>query len=94
MSTITKKELVDRIAQSNNTTCTTVKPTVQHFLNEIVAELAKGNRIEFRDFGVFETKIRQARKGQNPKTLESVQILAKRMVKFKMGRLMKQKLNG
>ena len=94
MSTITKKELVDRIAQSNNTTCTAVKPIVQHFLNEIVAELAKGNRIEFRDFGVFETKIRQARKGQNPKTLESVQIPAKRTVKFKMGRLMKQKLNG
>ncbi len=94
MSTITKKELVNRIAQSNNTTCTAVKPIVQHFLNEIVAELAKSNRIEFRDFGVFETKIRQARKGQNPKTLESVQIPAKRMVKFKMGRLMKQKLNG
>lgn len=94
MSTITKKELVDKIAQSSNTTCTTAKPIVQHFLNEIVVELAKGNRIEFRDFGVFETKIRQARKGQNPKTLESVQIPAKRTVRFKMGRLMKQKLNG
>ena len=94
MSTITKKELVDRIAQSNNTTCTTVKPIVQDFLNEIVAELAKGNRIEFRDFGVFETKIRQARKAQNPKTLEPVDVPARRTVKFKMGRIMKQKLNG
>ena len=94
MPTITKKELVNRIAQSNNTMCTAVKPIVQDFLNEIVAELAKGNRIEFRDFGVFETKIRQAHKAQNPKTLEPVDVPAKRTVKFKMGRLMGQKLNG
>ncbi len=94
MSTITKKYLIDRVAQSSNTTCTTVKPIVQHFLNEIVTELGKGNRIEFRDFGVFETKVRQARKAQNPKTLEPVDVPAKRTVKFKMGRIMKQKLNG
>ena len=94
MSTITKKDLVDRIAHSNNTMCTIVKPIVQDFLNEIVAELAKGNRIEFRDFGVFGTKIRKARKAQNPKTLEPVNVPAKRSVKSKMGRIMKHKLNG
>lgn len=94
MSTITKKDLVDRIAHSNNTKCTIVKPIVQDLLNEIIAELAKGNRIEFRDFGVFEIKMRKARKAQNPKTLEPVDVPAKRTVKFKMGRIMKQKLNG
>ena len=94
MSTITKKDLIDRVAQSSNTKRITVKPIVQHFLNEIVAELGKGNRIEFRDFGVFETKVCQARKAQNPKTLEPVDVPAKRRVKFKMGRVMKQKLNG
>ena len=93
MSTITKKYLIYRVAQSSNTMCTTVKPIVQHFLNEIITELGKGNRIEFRDFGVFETKVRQARKAQNPKTLEPVDVPAKRTVKFKMGRLLKQKLN-
>ncbi len=94
MPTITKKYLIDRVAQSNNTTCTTVKPIVQHFLDEIIAELGNGNRIEFRDFGVFEVKLRKARTGQNPKTLEPVDIPARRTVKFKMGRIMKQKLNG
>ena len=94
MSTITKKDLVERIAHNNNTMCTIVKPIVQDFLNEIIAELAKGNRIEFRDFGVFETKMRKARKAQNPKTLEPVNVPAKRTVRFKMGRIMKQKLNG
>jgi len=94
MSTITKKEVIDRIAENTNTKRAVVKPVVQSFLDEIVEELAKTNRLEFRDFGVFETKIRAARKAQNPKTLEQVQVPAKRSVKFKMGRLMKQKINA
>ena len=94
MPTTTKKELIDRIAENTQTKRVVVKPIIQEFLEAIVTELAKNNRIEFRDFGVFETRTRQARTAQNPKTLEPVQVPAKRTVKFKMGRLMKQKLNG
>ena len=94
MSTITKKDLIDRIAEKTQTKRVAVKSVIQEFLEATVTELAKGNRIEFRDFGVFETKTRQARKAQNPKTLEPVQVPAKQTVKFKTGRLMKQKLNG
>src|ERR1700693_253413 len=92
MSTITKKELIDRIADNSGSRRVQVKKVVQQFLDEIVNELGKGNRLEFRDFGVFETKIRKARKAQNPKTLEPVEVPEKRTVKFKVGRLMKQKL--
>jgi len=94
MTTITKKELVDRIVETTQAKRIVVKPIIQSFLDEIVDELAKDNRLEFREFGVFETRTRAARVAQNPKTLEQVQVPAKRMVKFKMGRLMKQKLNG
>ena len=93
MPTITKKEVIDRIAENTNTRRAVVKPVVQSFLDEIIDELAKDNRLEFRDFGVFETKMRAARRAQNPKTMEQVQVPAKRSVKFKMGRLMKQKMN-
>jgi integration host factor subunit beta len=92
MATITKKELIDRIADGTNQRRVQVKRIVQQFLDEIVNELGKSNRLEFRDFGVFETKIRKARKAQNPKTLEPVEVPEKRTVKFKVGRLMKQKL--
>jgi integration host factor subunit beta len=92
MATITKKELIDRIADNSGGRRVQVKRIVQQFLDEIVNELGKGNRLEFRDFGVFETKIRKARKAQNPKTLEPVAVPEKRTVKFKVGRLMKQKL--
>ena len=92
MATITKKELIDRIAEGSGQRRVQVKKVVQQFLDEIVNELGRGNRLEFRDFGVFETKLRKARKAQNPKTLEPVAVPEKRTVKFKVGRLMKQKL--
>jgi integration host factor subunit beta len=93
MATITKKELIDRIADNSGNRRVQVKRVVQQFLDEVVNELGKGNRLEFRDFGVFETKIRKARKAQNPKTLEPVAVPEKRTVKFKVGRLMKQRLS-
>jgi len=92
MATITKKELIDRIAQKTQAKRVLVKRIIQSFLDELIAELKKNNRLEFRDFGVFETKVRHARVAQNPKTLERVEVPAKRTVKFKMGRLMKANL--
>ncbi len=92
MSTITKKELIDQIADATGQKRVLVKKIVQSFLDSIIVELGKGNRLEFRDFGVFEVKQRQARMAQNPKTLEPVEVPPKRTVKFKVGRLMKQTL--
>ncbi len=69
-----------------------VKRNLQMFIDEIITELGDGNRLEFRDFGVFECKVRAARTAQNPKTLERVQVPAKRTVRFKIGRLMKDRL--
>ncbi len=94
MATITKKEMIDRIADATECRRTLVKKVVQDFLDQVIRELGKGNRIEFRDFGVFETKIRRARKAQNPKTLSPVFVPEKRTVKFKVGRLMKAQLVG
>ncbi|MEC7130200.1 MAG: HU family DNA-binding protein, partial [Planctomycetota bacterium] len=54
-----------------------------------VEELADGNRLEFRDFGVFEVKHRAARIAQNPKTLEPVPVPERSAIRFKAGRLMK-----
>ncbi len=91
-ATRTKKELVDRVADLTGNKRVMVKKVIQTFLDQIIDELGKGNRLEFRDFGVFETKKRAARIAQNPKTLERVHVPPKRSVKFKTGRLMKIKL--
>ncbi|MDA0803252.1 MAG: integration host factor subunit beta [Planctomycetota bacterium] len=88
MPTTTKKELIDRISARTGLRRNDVRETVQQFLDEVVNELAKGRRLEFRDFGVFEVKSRAPRVGQNPRTLERVQVPARKTVKFKPGRLM------
>lgn len=92
MATVTKKEFIDKIAEATQAKRVIVKKIIQFFLDDITEELAKGNRLEFRDFGVFETRQRASRIAQNPKTLERVQVPAKRAVKFKMGRQMKKTL--
>jgi len=89
----TKKDLIDRIAEATGTKQVLVKAVVQQFFDEIIAELAKGNRIEFRDFGVFEPKATPARIAQNPTTMEKVQVPAKRRVVFRPGRLMREGVN-
>jgi len=90
MSTVTKKDLIDRIAEATGEKRTTVKRVIQSFLDDVIDELGQGNRLEFRDFGVFEVRERAPRVAQNPKTLERVQVPAKRTVKFKAGRLMRE----
>jgi integration host factor subunit beta len=92
LQTTTKKELVSRIADRTGQTKVVVKEIVQEFLDEIIDELSKGHRLEFREFGVFEVKERAARRAQNPRTLEKVHVPAKRVVKFKVGRLMRERV--
>jgi integration host factor subunit beta len=94
MRTITKKELVNRIADKTGQTKVVAKEIIQAFLDAIIDELAAGNRLEFREFGVFETKERAARRAQNPRTLQKVDVPAKRIVKFKVGRMMRKRVSG
>jgi integration host factor subunit beta len=94
LKTITKKELVHRIAERTGVTKVVAKDVIQSFLNAIIDELAEGDRLEFREFGVFESRERAARLAQNPRTLEKVPVPAKRIVKFKVGRLMRKKVSG
>lgn len=94
MTTITKRDLVSQIATVTKSQRDTVKLIMQAALDEIVKELCKGNRIEFRDFGVFEPRERPARRAQNPKTRLVQEVGAKRTVRFKAGRLMKEAVAG
>lgn len=89
MSTVTKKDLVECIAERTGVKRTDVKAVIHESLEMIIEQLAEGNRLEFRDFGVFDVRERAARTAQNPKTLERVQVPPKRTVRFKAGRMMK-----
>lgn len=88
--TRTKRDLVDAIAARTGHKRVVVKDVVQSFLNRIAEELSSGNRLEFRDFGVFEVRVRAPRTAQNPKTLKPVKVPARPTVKFKAGRLLRE----
>ena len=90
----TKKNLIDRIAESTGERQSLAKRVVEQFFDEIISELAKGNRLEFRDFGVFEVRTTPPRMAQNPRTLKKVQVPAKRRVAFRAGRAVKEQLNS
>lgn len=90
MATITKKQLVEKISQETGETKVSTKSAVQLFLDTIRTELEQGNRIELRDFGVFEVKQRSSRVGRNPRTGDTVKVPSRKVVTFKVGRKMKQ----
>lgn len=93
MPNVTKKDLIDGVVETTKEKRGVVKNVVQEFLNLIVEQLGAGHRIELRDFGVFEVKERAPRVAQNPKTLAKVEVPAKSSVKFKAGRLMKERVD-
>ena len=92
MATTTKKDLIERVATETDLSRSDVRRAVQSFLDHVIGELARGNRLEFRDFGVFEIRERAGRVAQNPKTLERVSVPPRKSVRFKVGRLMQQSL--
>lgn len=94
MGTITKKDLIDLVCTATGRRRQDVKEIVQAFLDQIVEQVGQGHRIEFRDFGVFEIKHRAPRNAQNPRTLAPVKVPSRRTVKFKVGRLMRERLDA
>tara|TARA_B100000963_G_scaffold165188_1_gene143433 strand:- start:364 stop:657 length:294 start_codon:yes stop_codon:yes gene_type:complete len=63
-------------------------------LNEIKRALKRGDRVEFRGFGIFSTKIQRARISRNPKTGEKVNTPKKKTIHFKMSKDLFKKLNN
>src|SRR3990167_7056447 len=94
MATITKKELVQIIALDKGVHPNDVREVIQSFLDAMTDCLAKGERLEFRDFGVFEIVERKQKIGRNPKNASvSIVIPARRAVKFTPGKRMKEIIN-
>ncbi len=88
--TLTKRELVVRISSETGMIQQHVMTVVQKTLDYIAEALAKGDKVELRNFGVFEVKIRRARVGRNPnRPAVDVPIPQRATVKFKAGKEMK-----
>ncbi len=92
---MTKRELVVRIAEETGLIQQDVMAVLQKSLDHITEALEKGETVEFRNFGVFEIAVRKSRIGRNPNKPEDVvTIPERRVVKFKPGKIMKQRITG
>lgn len=89
---MTKKEIVKTISESIGMTQLKTKEIVQKTFDAIVDTLVVDGRIELRNFGVFEVKMRAARKARNPRTGERVNVPQKFVVTFKPGKEMEEKV--
>ncbi len=88
----TKKDIVLKISNETNLTQVDVKNIVQKALETILEYLEAGETVELRNFGVFKVKTRRGRVGRNPKTGQEVAVPEKRVVVFKPGLILKQKV--
>jgi nucleoid DNA-binding protein len=89
---MTKKDIVVRIADEAGVKQTDAKKVVQKYLDYVIDSLAKGETVELRNFGVFKVKTRKGRMGRNPRTGAAVPIPEKKVVTFKPGLVMKQRV--
>jgi nucleoid DNA-binding protein len=89
---VTKKEIVKQISERIGLTQLKTKDIVQQTFDAIVETLLEVGRIELRNFGVFEVKMRKARKARNPRTGERVNVEPKKVVTFKPGKEMEEKV--
>jgi integration host factor subunit beta len=89
-----KSELIEKIAEQNpHLYQRDVEAIVNAILNTIATALARGDRVELRDFGVFTVKRRNARTGRNPRNGERVAVSEKRVPAFKPSQDMHRRLN-
>jgi integration host factor subunit beta len=89
-----RSELVEKLCEDHpDLTGKEVERVVSAFFDSITAQLQQSGRVELRGFGAFSTRERDARKGRNPRTGDSVDVGAKRVPYFKPGKEMRERLN-
>ncbi len=89
---MTKKDIVMKVSNDTNLTQIDVKKIVQRTLDVVLESLERGETVELRNFGVFKVKNRRGRIGRNPRTGQEVSVPEKKVVVFKPGLVLKQKV--
>lgn len=89
-----KSELIDAIAAKGGMTKADAGTALDAVFDVISDELVAGNKVAIPGFGSFEVSERAARQGRNPANGETIQIPASKVVKYKAGKGLKDKVNG
>ncbi|MCM8801415.1 MAG: integration host factor subunit beta [Candidatus Omnitrophica bacterium] len=89
---MTKKDIILKVSDETKLKQVDVRKVVQKTFDCIVDALARGEKIELRNFGVFKIKQRKSRTGRNPRTGQVVPVPPRKVVVFKPGLEMKKKV--
>ena len=90
---MTKTELIEGLANKLGMHRSEAEKAINIILDDIIAALRQGDRVNISGFGTFSVSARRSRTGRNPKTGEAIQISASRSAKFKAGKQLKDSLN-
>lgn len=90
---MTKAELVEAMATGADITKSAASSALDAYVDAVSKELKKGGKISLVGFGTFSVSKRKAREGRNPKTGETIKIPAKKVVKFKPGKELADKVS-
>ena len=89
---MSKKEFVEAYAKATGETKKRAEELVNEFLGTVEKSLTKGNSVQFVGWATFGVQKRAARKGRNPQTGKEIKIAAKKVVKFKVGKKLADKV--
>lgn len=90
---MTKADLIDSLARRTELPRQRAEEIVNGFLDDIIAALKKGDKINVSGFGTFSISERKGRTGRNPKTGETIEIAPSRVAKFKAGKILKEAIS-
>ena len=93
METISKSQIIDKIAQDGKITKTAAKAVIDAAIEAVKAELISGNKVSLFGFGTFDVRARAAREGINPATGAKITIAASKAVGFKATKSLKEAMN-
>tara|TARA_R110002051_G_scaffold163500_2_gene234775 strand:+ start:833 stop:1120 length:288 start_codon:yes stop_codon:yes gene_type:complete len=95
MENLTKRQIVETISEESNLSQNAIRAVVQATIDQIQEGLARGQNVEFRNFGVFEQQVREERIGRNPAKPEvDILIPRQRVIKFRAGKVLKTQLQS
>ena len=89
-----KSQMIEALAQNIDIPLREASPIAGTILDTMIDALASGDSIEIRGFGSFVIKEYEAYVGRNPKSGEKIKVPPKRLPFFKVGKELKEQVNG
>ena len=94
MASKTKEDIVNQVAKDSGISKAQAKRAVESFLDTITDSMKNGGKVTLTGFGTFQVQEREARKGRNPQTGETMSIPARKVPKFSPGKGLKDSVSG